>query len=73
MNENPLFIKIDDFDQVSRAVDDIKERTEKIKAKLSELKEAKKQEDNTIKAWEQRIETLTDKVLKVEMSLSSNK
>ena len=73
IQNKPLFIKIEDFEIVSKSVDDIKERTQRIRKKLSELKEAKKMEDDTLRLWEQRIESLSEKVGQVEMSLSSNK
>ena len=64
-----LFVKIDKYKDVMRALDHIKiklEDSEKILGKLSELKE---EEDKELDTWHNDLEDLKDKLLEIDKRL----
>lgn len=69
METRPMYIKIDDFEELSLVVKEIRSKTERVKEKIEELKAVKEKEAESIRDWESRINHLADKVASVENSL----
>lgn len=70
MKQDQIFVKIEDFNEVSKILDEVKKKTDIIKSKLNDLKQLKEKEDESLKDWEDRISILTSKISEVEESLS---
>lgn len=70
VKQDQIFVKINDFNEVSKILDEVKRKTDVIKSKLEDLKAIKQKEDESLKDWEERINVLTNKLDEVENSLS---
>jgi len=70
IKQEEIFIKVDDFDDISKILDEVKKKTETIRKKLDELRVIKEKEDDNLRDWEDRVEKLMDKIGEVETSLA---
>ncbi|HLC64798.1 MAG TPA: hypothetical protein VJI46_01590 [Candidatus Nanoarchaeia archaeon] len=69
MNELPMYVKVDDYKEVSAAIDAIKAKLEEAKQTLSRLKELKDQEDAELASWESTIADAGAKIDDIDQSL----
>ena len=69
MNELPMYVKVDDYKEVSAAIDAIKAKLEEAKQTLSRLKELKDQEDAELASWESTIADAVAKIDDIDQSL----
>ncbi|MFH1209295.1 MAG: hypothetical protein V1663_00700 [archaeon] len=68
-NENPLFVKIDTYEQAIKEIEMIKDNISKINEILLNLDTIKRQEDKEIEQWKERVSKIKDKVMSIDKNL----
>ena len=72
MEHKEIFVKLEEHGQVKKALDDIRNKIEKAKANLENIKEIKQQEDAKLSEWEQNTQSMKTKIDEVHKHLSNN-
>lgn len=72
MEHKEIFVKLEEHGQVKKALDDIRNKIEKAKANLENIKEIKQQEDAKLSEWEQNTQSMKNKIDEVHKHLSNN-
>lgn len=67
----PVFIKIDDYNKVLEAINDVKEKIRSAQVLLDEVKQIKNQEDKQIEVWEKNISQIEEKANFISKSFSN--
>jgi len=71
MDEKPIFIKLEEFENISVVLDDIKKKTEDAKSKLADIRAMKDKEEAALREWEEKVENIFKYLDKVESLLNS--
>lgn len=56
----PLYVKIDEFEDVENILRDVRARIEHTKLKLDELRELRKQEEEFVESWQEDAKAVED-------------
>jgi len=67
----PLFIRIDKFEDGSRAFEEVKKQVSDIEKLFNDLKKVKESEDNEIKSFESEIKQIKDKLENIDRNIFS--
>ncbi|MFH1365261.1 MAG: hypothetical protein ABIH28_01610 [archaeon] len=67
----PVFVRIDKFEESRRIFEKTKEQISNIERALSKIKAIKQEEDRELSSWEQEITNIKDKISKVERDIFS--
>ena len=67
--KSPVFIKIDEYRKVLEMVDDLKKKTGEVRSTISEIKELRDKEQETLQFWEQKIEDVDKKSMYIDQTL----
>ena len=70
-NVLPVFIKIDDYNKVLEAINDIKQKIRSAQVLLDEIKQIKEQEDKQIEIWDKNIAQIDEKANFISQSFSN--
>ncbi len=62
MDNTPIFVKIDEYEDILSVADEINEKVDTIRQSLDELKEMKREEDDHIKQWNSQLDLVTQKM-----------
>jgi hypothetical protein len=68
-SKEPLFIKIDKFQDAIEKFDEVKKKVLDIEESLKKLNDIKIKEDEELRAWENEIRTIKEKVASIDNSL----
>ena len=71
ISKEPLFIKIDKFQEAVEKFEEIKKKVKDIEESLGKIKDIKENEDSELKAWEEEIRLIKDKVANIDNTLFS--
>jgi len=66
MEKSPLFIKIDEYNQILGVVDKIKERVSSVHKTLSEIKQLRVEEEEAISDYESGVAQIEKRLLDVD-------
>jgi len=69
VSKEPVFVKLDKFKEAVEKFDEIKEKVADIEDSLRKLKETKEKEDTELKAWDQEMLMIRQKVESIDNSL----
>ena len=69
LEENPLFVKIETYEDAIKDLELIKDNINKIEEVLNNLDTIKKQEDREIEQWRQRVAKIKEKILSIDKNL----
>ncbi len=69
MEKMPVFIKIENYEDVLDVVNLIKEKVAGIKNVFSQVEQLKKEEDNKIVEWRKNIEQIDSKINNIDQIL----
>ncbi|TAL57726.1 MAG: hypothetical protein EPN86_01475 [Nanoarchaeota archaeon] len=69
--EMPLFVKLEKYDEITRTLRMIRAKVDEARASLEKIKEIKTQEDKEMESWSQELETIQEKINKIEDSLQT--
>lgn len=67
----PLFVKLEKYDEITRTLRMIRAKVDEARASLEKIKEIKMQEDKEMESWSQELETIQEKINKIEDSLQT--
>lgn len=67
----PLFVKLEKYDEITRTLRMIRAKVDEARASLEKIKEIKTQEDKEMESWSQELETIQEKINKIEDSLQT--
>jgi hypothetical protein len=67
--KQPVFIKLDKFQDAVKKFEEIKSKVSEIENSLTKIKEIKEREEQELKAWEQEMQIIKDKVGNIDSSL----
>lgn len=71
MELEPIFVRIDRFEESRRIFEKTKEQISSIERALNKIKAIKQEEDKELSQWEQEILNIKDKISKVERDIFS--
>lgn len=69
MNNTPVFIKIDAYNEVLDIIDVVKAKMDKCKDILEEIDQLKVEEDEQVMDWKNIIENISEKVSFIDKTL----
>lgn len=61
-----LFVKVDDYNQVARVLDDIKGKMEEAKKAMNTLIELKAKEDAELQSWQEGLQQINERIHFIE-------
>jgi len=67
--EKTMFVKVDEYQKATKAIEKIKEKIEESQKILNKLKELKDEEDSELESWQHNLEDLKEKLLEVDQKL----
>ena len=67
--KKPVFVKIDDYQEILNIVDVIKANLLKTKTTINSINELKKKEDEIISRWNNNIDTISRKIEDISRTL----
>ena len=70
MSPVPLFVKLENYDEVISTMDAIKAKIEAAKALLDDISNLKTEEDAHIAKWKEQLSVAEDRVNEIDKSLS---
>ena len=68
---DPVFIRIDKFEESLDIFSDAKEKISEIEKELKEIKETKQEEEKELTEWEEKITSIKDQIAKVDRDVFS--
>jgi hypothetical protein len=71
ISKEPLFIKIDRFQEAVEKFEEVKRKVKDIEESLGKVKDIKDKEDQELKSWEEEIKLIKDKVANIDTTLFS--
>jgi chromosome segregation ATPase len=71
LRKEPVFIKIDKFQEVMKKLEEIKEKTGEIDGSLAKLRDIKNREEQELKSWEQEVRLIKEKIASIDNSFSN--
>lgn len=71
ISKEPLFIKIDRFQDAVEKFEEVKKKVKDIEESLGKIKDIKENEEEELKAWEEEIKLIKDKVANIDTTLFS--
>ena len=69
ISKEPLFIKIDKFQEAINRFSEIKEKIGEIDSSIRKIKEIKEREEQEIREWEAEIQQVKEKIANIDSSL----
>lgn len=69
--ESPIYIKIDEFDNVMKTLKEVKDKTTQAREKLEAIKKIAQQEDMAVREWEERIDKMDHNIDEIHAFLNS--
>ena len=69
VSKEPVFIKLDKFKEAVDKFDEIKDKVSEIESALRKLKDIKEKEDSELKAWDEEMQLIRQKVEIIDNSL----
>jgi len=69
--KEPVFVKLDKFKDSVQKFEEIKTKINDIDATLRKIKEIREKEDNELRAWEEKVQLIKEKVDVIDNSLFS--
>ena len=70
MERMPVFIKVEEYEQVVNLVKEVRQRLDKAKETLSKITELKNEEDHQLEMWQNTLGEVEKKVDFIEHSLN---
>jgi hypothetical protein len=70
-SDQPVFIKLDKFQDAVHKFEEVKSKVKDIENSLIKIKDIKSKEEIELKAWEQEVQMIKEKVSNIEGSLFS--
>lgn len=70
-SDQPVFIKLDKFQDAVHKFEEVKSKVKEIEDSLIKVKDIKSKEEIELKAWEQEVQMIKEKVSNIESSLFS--
>ncbi|MEM4325903.1 MAG: hypothetical protein QXU40_01215 [Candidatus Pacearchaeota archaeon] len=67
----PIFIRIDKFEEAIRIFDDVKKRLNEIEKEIEEIKKIREKEENEIESWIAEIKTMKENIEKIDKDIFS--
>lgn len=67
--KSPVFVKIDDYQNVLGLVEDLKKKKSQVKETISKVNELREKERETLEFWEQKLEDVDKKILYLDQTL----
>jgi len=71
LRKEPVFIKIDKFQEVVKKLEEIKQKTGEIDGSLAKLRDIKNREEQELKSWEQEVRLIKEKIASIDNSFSN--
>lgn len=68
---NPVFIRIDKFEDAMRIFDESKKKISEIERVLEEIKKVKEKESRELESWESEIKSMKEQISKVDKDIFS--
>lgn len=69
--EEPIFIRIDKFEEGSQTFEEVKKKISEIEKMLGDLKKIKEDEEKELNFWEDEINQIKEKIEKIDKNLFS--
>ncbi len=69
--EEPIFIRIDKFEEGSRTFEDVKKQVAEIERTLDDVKKVKEDEEKELMSWEEEIKQIKEKLEKIDNNIFS--
>jgi uncharacterized coiled-coil DUF342 family protein len=70
MSPAPLFVKLENYDEVINTMETIKTKIEAAKALLDEIADLKAEEDEHISKWKEQLDIAEDRVNEIDKTLA---
>lgn len=71
MTQEPVFIRIDKFEEARGVFNETRRKISEIEATLEEMKGIKEKEDKELQSWESEVKSMKDKIEKVDRDIFS--
>jgi chromosome segregation ATPase len=71
-SKNPIYIKIDKFQEALKKFEEVKSKLGEIENTLENLKETKQKEEQEIAEWENEVKSIKEKVSTIDASIFSS-
>jgi len=69
--EAPIYIKINEFDNVMKTLKEVKDKTAQAREKLEAIKKIAQQEDMAVREWEERMNKMDHNLDEIHSFLNS--
>lgn len=71
IKEEPIFIRIDKFEEGSQTFEEVKRQVDNLEKMFSEVKKVKEQEDKELELWETEIKQVKEKIENIDNNIFS--
>lgn len=71
IKEEPIFIRIDRFEEGSQTFEEVKKQVDNLEKMLGEVKKVKEQEDKELEIWEAEIKQVKEKIENIDNNIFS--
>jgi len=69
MDKMPVFVKVEEYDDVLNTMDTIKNRLEAAKATLAKINQLKQEEDSQLQNWQTALSEIENRISSVDQLL----
>jgi phosphomevalonate kinase len=70
MEKMPIFVKVEEYEEVLSIIDDVKQKIADAKKTLIKINDLKNEEDHQIETWQNSLEEVEKKIEYIDNSLS---
>lgn len=70
-SEEPIFVRIDKFENGSKEFEEVKKKVAEIEIMFENLKKVKEKEEKELEFWEEEIRNIKDKIEKIDQNIFS--
>ncbi len=67
----PIFVRIDKFEEGSKAFEQVKKKISEIEGKFDDIKKVKEEEEKELQFWEEEIKQIKEKIEKIDKNIFS--
>jgi hypothetical protein len=69
--DKPIFIKIEEYEEISQVLEDLRKKTEDARKKFQDIRALKDKEDAGLRDWEEKMDNINKYLDKMESLLNS--
>jgi len=71
MDQRPIYVKLDEFDEIYDVISDLRKKIDEARKKFQELRSLKEKEEDGLREWEERMDNVTKFLDKMDSLLNS--